>query len=94
MSERITLPTPKELDAQSTIKVDEWVDVESEKFQQVCQERGAFDYILKVGLRDPAFIHADALGRLWGKGSHEWFPFHDVIDGRTYGYRISKKASN
>lgn len=93
----VIVPSPKELDAQSATHIDEWVDVGSPKFQEVVGDKDCFNYFLKVGFRQPnPFFHLDTLGRIWGKpdGSGSWFPYHDRVGGKNYGYRMSRKAAN
>ena len=89
------LPSPKELEAQSSIHVDEWVEVGSPRFHKLLAEEDqySFYYILQVGLREPPFLLTDSLGRLWGKGNGDkWFPFHDIIRGKVIGYVLPSKV--
>jgi len=89
------LPTPAELDRQAPVHVDEWVEIGSPQFQEIVGDLRSFHYILKMGLQEPAFLHVDNCGRLWGKGDGDgWFPFHDVVGGKTYGYKMSARAPN
>lgn len=98
MQGEVVVPAPKELDAQSPTHIDEWVDVGSPKFYQVVGDGiKVFNYFLKVGFGQPnPFFHLDTLGRIWGKSAKEdsWFPYHDQMGGKNYGYRMAKKAAN
>jgi hypothetical protein len=91
---KIIVPTPEQLDAQSTHHIDEWLEIGSERFKQLVKDRYSLYYFLEVGFRSPPFFHVDTRGRIWGQGEASWFPFHDVIRGRTYGYKLSSKAPN
>jgi hypothetical protein len=92
-----SIPSPQELDAQSPVDIDEWVDIGSVKFYEIVGEDiSSFDYFIRVGFRDPPFLYTDSLGRVWGKldTSNKWFPFHDLVNGKAYGYRYPGKAIN
>lgn len=88
------VPSPKELDAQSSVHIDEWVDVGSDKFREIVGDLGVFKYFIRWGFHDPPFLFTDSMGRVWGHFNNRWFPFHDVVRGRAYGYRYATKAAN
>ena len=89
------LPNPKELDAQSRINIDSWVDVDSELCKEIDDNYPLTKKMLKLGFKEPAFLATDSLGRVWGKGEDQyWYPFHFEYNGKLIGYRLSKKAAN
>lgn len=69
--------TPAELDAQSPIKVNRWVDVHSDECKII--DDGTHDFTLlciKYGMEDGSMF-TDSLVRLWGKwGNGPCHPFH------------------
>lgn len=82
--------SPKELDAQSPVIIDRWVDLDSEEFKQMDHRFLQFTKdIIRMGICVP-----DLFGRLWGKGDNCYYPLHDEYAGKNIGYRISKKAVN
>ena len=87
--------TPQELDAQSPIKIDRWLDVDSQEWRDMDDDPGLTKKFLRLGFQEPPFFFTDALGRVWGKGEDgRFYPFHFNIGKKLYGYRISKKAVN
>lgn len=93
-SERVAVPDPQQLDAQSPVHIDEWVQVGSPLFKKLIGDQFSFDYFTKVGFRDPPFLFLDELGRVWGKSEDKWFPFHDRVHGKNYGYRYANTEQN
>lgn len=87
---------PKELDAQNIIKIDEWVDIDSERWREVDDNPSFTKKIIRLGFEEPPFLFADTLGRLWGKSkeTERYFPFHLEYGKKLIGFRISKKAAN
>jgi hypothetical protein len=88
--------TPKELDAQNLIKIDEWVDIDSERWREVDGDPSLTKKIIRLGLEEPPFFIVDSLGRLWGKGTEpgRLYPFHTEYGKKLVGFRISKRAAN
>lgn len=86
----------KELDAQNIIKIDEWVDIDSERWREVDDNPSFTKKIIRLGFEEPPFLFMDSLGRLWGKSkeTERYFPFHLEYRKKLIGFRISKKASN
>jgi len=86
------LPSPKVLDTQSKVKIDRWVDINSEECSNLDPDaKLARDWIKKyVG----DFLFTDTDGRIWGESDNGYYPFHFEVGKRLYGYRISKSASN
>lgn len=89
------IPSPKELDAQSITYITEWVDVGSQRWRQVDDMPELTREWITMLMKEPAYLHADSLGRLWAKGKDGiWFPFHTECLGKLYGFRLVKKAAN
>lgn len=89
--------TPKELDEQSPVIIDKWVDVDSEECRDKDDNRDFTKKILRMGFEDPAFLFVDSLGRIWGKPTDPGtpaYPFHFEYGKKLIGYRISKRAVN
>ncbi len=89
--------SPKELEAQSPVKIERWVDIDSEEWRELDDTPAFTKKCLKVGFEEPAFMFTDSLGRVWCKPSEEgkpYFPFHFEYGSTLIGYRISKKAAN
>lgn len=86
----------KELDAQNIIKIDEWVDIDSERWREVDDDPSLTKRIIRLGFEKPPFLFLDSLGRLWGKSkeTERYFPFHLEYGKKLIGFRIAKKAAN
>lgn len=81
---------PDELDAQSPVKIDRWVDLDSQEFKDLDHQYPQFTKdIIKMGI-----CESDDLGRLWGKGENYYYPLHDEYAGKLVGYRVAKRAAN
>jgi hypothetical protein len=88
-------PTPRELDAQSLIQLDGWVDVDSERWREIDDDPALTKKWLKLGLQEPAYFFLDTEGRVWGRGENGyWYPYHIDYGKKKYGLRIAKKAAN
>lgn len=88
-------PSPTELDAQSPIQVDGWVDLDSERWREVDDDPGLTKKFIRIGFAEPAFFFTDSLGRIWGKGENGiYYPYHLDYGKKKYGIRIAKKAAN
>lgn len=88
-------PGPKELDAQSKIKIDRWVDIDSEEWRDLDDDPGLTKRLIKIGFQKPEYFFTDSLGRIWGRGEDGFFyPFHFSSYGKNIGYRLPKKAAN
>jgi hypothetical protein len=89
------LPSPTQLDAQSKIKIDKWVDIFSDECKNMDDNYEFTRKCLKLGMQEPAFLATDFHGRLWGKGTDGYFyPYHFEYGKKLIGYKISKKAAN
>lgn len=88
-------PSPKELDAQSLIQLDGWVELDSEGWRDMDEDPSLTKKLLKIGFQEPAYLFLDLSGRVWGRGENGyWYPYHIEYGKKKYGIRISKKAAN
>jgi len=86
--------SPKQLDQQSTIKIDEWIDIHSERCKEMDDLRSFTLKCMRIGLEDQ-FLFTDRDGRLWGKGKEgKYYPFHLEDGKKLIGLRLSIKAAN
>ncbi len=85
----------KQLDLQSKVIINEWLDFDSDKCKQLDDNRDFTKKCLKYGFED-GYMFTDEMGRVWGenKQTGEFYPFHFNIGKKLYGYRLSKKAAN
>ena len=89
------LPSPKQLDAQSRIIVDRWVDLYSDECKVMDDNYQFTMQCVKLGFQEPAYLAVDFFGRIWGKGTDNiYHPFHFEYKNKLIGYKISKKAAN
>ncbi len=88
--------TPNQLDAQSKIQVDRWVEVESDECRTLDDNYSLTKKMIrKLYEEQPAYLFTDSLGRLFGKGVDGlYYPFHFESYGKLIGYRLAKKAAN
>jgi hypothetical protein len=85
----------KQLDEQSSIKIDRWLDVHSDECKSIDDNREFTLHCLKLGMREPAFLFTDSRGYLWGYGKEgKYFPFHLEHGSKLIGLKLSAKASN
>lgn len=88
-------PSPRELDAQAVIKVDAWVDLDSERLREVDDDPALTKKWIRMLMKEPAYLFTDSDGRVWGKGEDGiYYPYHVEYGKKLYGVRISKKAAN
>ena len=88
---------PIDLDKQSPIKIDRWIDVDSEEWREKDDTPAFTKKCLRYGLEENGFFILDSLGRVWAKPngtSPFYIPFHFNLRGKTYGYRLTTKAAN
>jgi hypothetical protein len=89
------LPSPKELDAQSIVKIDEWVDLGSERWRDTDDDPALTKQWVKLLMSEPAYLVADSYGRLWGKRKDGGYdPYHYNYGKKLIGIRLAKKAAN
>ena len=87
--------SPKELDSQSKIRIDRWIELDSEECRSLDDNYAFTKQCLKLGLEEPAMLAFDSSGRIWGRGvDNVFYPFHMEYKGQLIGYRLSKKAAN
>lgn len=89
-------PSPPELDKQSKIKIDRWLDVDSSECRELDNNYVFTKKIIRqLYDQEPAYLFTDQNGRLWGRGENNaYYPFHFTSFGKNIGYRLSKKAAN
>lgn len=91
--------TPAQLDKQSKIKIDAWLDVGSEAHKDRDDNLKLTKEWLKIGL-EGGFLFCDSLGRVWGSGAHfgsphtVYYPYHIEYGKKLYGIRVATKAAN
>lgn len=93
--QRIEL-SPAALDAQSPIKIDEWVVVNSDKHKETDEDYLSSEQMLLTGAEN-GFLKVDNLGRIWARGpGEEFLPYHyDSKTGNQFlGLRILAFAVN
>lgn len=88
-------PTPKQLDAQSPVRIHRWLDIDSEE----CRAQDETNQNARKWLRqqmESGFMFLDSDGRVWCKhrDKPEYYPYHFESGSSLIGYRISKKAAN
>jgi hypothetical protein len=87
--------SPQELDKQSLISIDEWLELGSQRCKELDQEPHLTKYMLRFGFMDPPFFFVDTLGRIFGKGKEgRYYPFHIEVGNKKYGFKISARAAN
>lgn len=90
---RIDIP-PAELDRQSRVRIDRWLDVESQECRDLDDMPDFTRQCLRAGA-DGGFMFVDVLGRIWGRGTGGYFyPFHFEHGSKLYGYRLASTALN
>lgn len=86
--------SPKELDAQSVVVIEKWLDVNSEECKEKDPEYKISKYLLNRGIQE-GFLKVDNQGRIWVHGLHEeFFPYHFELGDKLYGLRIAAAAAN
>lgn len=86
--------SPQQLDEQSPIQLDGWVELGSERWREVDDNPALTKKWIKMLMGDA--LSTDSLGRIWGKGkrANSYYPFHLEYGKKKYGIRISKHAAN
>jgi len=88
------MKTPKDLDKQSSVYLDEWVDIDSDKWKKLDDNKIFSKKILRLGF-EGGTLFTDNLGRVWGNAKDgSFYPLHFEVGEKKYGYRLSKKAMN
>ena len=86
---------PKELDKQSPVFIDEWLDIDSNKCKMLDDDRAFTKKCILIGM-ESGFMSTDSDGRYWGFDAKKntYYPLHFNVGNKLYGYKQSKKASN
>jgi len=86
--------TSMQLDSQSCIQLDGWVEVGSEQAKRLDQDHALAIEWLHMGSQDGWFV-VDTQGRIFGKSlDNNYFPYHFESGDKKYGYRMSTLAAN
>ena len=86
--------TPNQLDAQSLISLDGWVDMDSARWKEVDDNPSFTKRCLVIGL-ESKYLVIDTMGRLWGMGENKvYYPFVLEHGQKKFGIRLPKKAAN
>ena len=86
--------SPKQLDEQSSVQLDGWLEMDSEKWREADDNPNLTRKWLRMLLGNALFV--DKLGRVWGasKENNEYYPFHIESGSKKFGIRISQLAAN
>ena len=88
--------SPKELDSQSPVVIDRWVDIDSQECKELDDDRKTTLMMMKSGIEGD-YMMVDKDGRVFVKSPEEstYFPLHfEWRKKELIGYRITKKALN
>ena len=86
--------SPAVLDQQSEVKIDKWIDINSEECKDKDDNLKLTKSWLKMGVED-GYLQADRLGRIWGKGKEgKFYPYHLEYGKKLYGIRLAVVAAN
>lgn len=90
--------TPKQLDAQCTVFISRWVDIDSDEIKRIDDDLEFTKRCLRMGLQEPPFFFLDSDGRVFGRDSKDptkpYYPFHFEYKSQLIGVRVSKRAAN
>lgn len=86
--------TTTELDAQNTTPIQEWLDINSTRCQNMDDDPTLTRWFLKIGM-EGGILFTDDLGRVWGQHDDgSYYPFHFSYGKLNYGLRLSSLAAN
>lgn len=86
--------SPKALDAQSIVSIDEWVVLDSSKHKETDADYVSSKNMLVTGSGN-GFLKIDSLGRIWVHGvNEEMYPYHYEYGNKLIGLRIASAAAN
>ena len=87
--------SPEQLDTQSPVKIDRWIDIDSKECKMIDEFHSFFKETLTWAFNSN-LMFLDSLGRIWGNkpNSSQKFPIHFEHGKQLIGYRITKRASN
>ena len=85
--------SPKQLDTQCHLHMEEWLDIDSPKAKEMDTYYFVTKKWLAIGV-EAGMMFLDAQGRVWGNGGAGWFPYHFEANGKLYGYKVCTRAAN
>jgi hypothetical protein len=86
--------TPKQLDAQSIILIDKWLDIHSEECEEKDNNIALSKNWLNLLSKDGT-LSTDSMGRIWMKNDDNGYhPYHFDFKNKNYGYRLAVSADN
>lgn len=87
--------TPTELDSQSPVKVDRWIDFNSEESKTLDTARVVTKQAIRIGF-SRGIMMFDTFGRVWGLNDEDkkFYPLHFKKGDQVIGYRMSERAAN
>jgi hypothetical protein len=87
--------TPQQLNAQCPVKIDEWIDVYSQRAREIDDMYDITIKWLKIAV-ESNMIFIDSLGRLWAQIDQVgiYAPYHIEYGHKLVGYRVSARAAN
>ena len=75
----------EELTKQSPVKIDKWLDIDSEECKDKDPDIALTKKWLKIGFEDK-FLFTDEQGCIWGRGKEgRFFPYHFDYGKKLYG---------
>lgn len=85
---------PSQLETQSQIKIDEWLEIDSDKWKRLDDTPAFTKKVISYGLED-GWMVINNQGQLYCKWNDKpSVPFHFTLGSKTYGYKMSKRAAN
>lgn len=86
--------SPKQLDEQSSVKIERWLDMNSKECLDMDSDPNFTKKCYRIGT-ESGMLDVDNRGRIWGKGKDGgYFPFHFEYGKLLYGYRVARLAAN
>ena len=87
--------SPKELDMQSPVVIDKWIDINSDQARMLDDDLDLSKKMMRIGL-EANMMFFDNDGRMWGRDEKKsiCYPFHFESGKKLIGYRSCKKAAN
>lgn len=90
---RSNRPNAKQLDKQSIVYISKWVDIDSPEAKANDDNRVFTKKVLNM-LLNSNDLFTDELGRVWGQGKENFYPFHLEVGKQLWGIKIIKNAAN
>lgn len=87
--------TSSALLAQTHVRIDRWVDINSEECADLDPDMELTHRILKIGV-EAGVMGVDGQGRIWGRGpnAEKYYPLHFEWGKKLIGYRFASTADN